>query len=82
MKTKFIILVASAIAFCSFQNSFAHNSFEKQDTTLTRDTTKIIYTCPMHSEIISGKREKTIRANATSDGYDDESDARNCRYEP
>ena len=55
MKTKFIILVVLTIVFCSFQNSFAQNSFEKQDTTLTRDTTKIIYTCPMHSEIISDK---------------------------
>jgi len=55
METKSIILVVSIMVFCSFQNSFAQNSFEKQDTTLTRDSTKIIYTCPMHSEIISDK---------------------------
>lgn len=55
MKTKFIILVASAIAFCSFQNAFAQNVIEKQDTTRTIDSAKIIYTCPMHSEILSDK---------------------------
>ncbi|MBA4322179.1 MAG: hypothetical protein C0408_05115, partial [Odoribacter sp.] len=31
------------------------NTLEKQDTTITPDTTKISYTCPMHSEIISDK---------------------------
>jgi hypothetical protein len=55
MKTKSIIIVVSIIMFCSFQSSFAQNSFEKQDTTITRDTTRIIYTCPMHSEIKSDK---------------------------
>ena len=43
------------MVFCSFQNTFAQNAFEKQDTTLTLDSTKIIYTCPMHPEIISDK---------------------------
>ena len=55
MKTKSIIFVVSIMVFCSFQNSFAQNSFAKQDTTLTRDSTKIKYTCPMHPEIISDK---------------------------
>jgi hypothetical protein len=55
MKIKSIILVISAIVICSFQNTFAQQSFEKQDTILTRDSTKIIYTCPMHSEIKSDK---------------------------
>lgn len=55
MKTKSIILVVLTIVFCSFQNTSAQNTFEKQDTTLTLGSTKIIYTCPMHSEIISDK---------------------------
>jgi hypothetical protein len=55
MKTKSIILIVLTMVFCSFQNTFAQNAFEKQDTTLTLDSTKIIYTCPMHSEIISDK---------------------------
>lgn len=55
MKTKSIILVVLTIVFCTFQNTSAHNTFEKQDTTHTLDSTKIIYTCPMHSEIISDK---------------------------
>jgi hypothetical protein len=55
MKTKSILFVVLIMVFCSFQNSFAQQSFEKQDTTLTRDSTKIMYTCPMHSEIISDK---------------------------
>ena len=55
MKTKSIILIIATTVFCSFQNTFAQNTYEKQDTTLTPDSTKIIYTCPMHSEIISDK---------------------------
>src|SRR4030042_2437959 len=55
MKMKSIILVVSAMVLCSFQNIFAQHTFEKQDTTLTPDSTKINYTCPMHSEIISDK---------------------------
>ncbi len=55
MKIKPLILVVSMMVFCSFQNTFAHNSFEKQDNTLTLDSTKIKYTCPMHPEIISEK---------------------------
>ena len=43
------------MVFYSFQNTFAQHTYEKQDTTLTLDSTKIIYTCPMHSEIISDK---------------------------
>jgi hypothetical protein len=55
MKIKSIILVVFTIIFCSLQNIFAQNTIGKQDTTLTRDTKEIIYTCPMHSEIISDK---------------------------
>ena len=55
MKTNSIILIVATIAFYSFQNTFAQHTHEKQDTTLTHDSTKIIYTCPMHSEIISDK---------------------------
>lgn len=55
MKIKSIIFVVSLVVFCSFQNTFAQNSIEKQDTTLALDSTKIIYSCPMHPEIISDK---------------------------
>jgi hypothetical protein len=55
MKIKSIILVVFTIIFCSVQNIFAQNTSGKQDTTLRKDTEKIIYTCPMHSEIISDK---------------------------
>jgi len=55
MKTNSIILIVATIAFYSFQNTIAQHTHEKQDTTLTHDSTKIIYTCPMHSEIISDK---------------------------
>jgi hypothetical protein len=55
MKIKSIILVVFTIILSSFQNTFAQNTIEKQDTVLVRDTEKIIYTCPMHTEIISDK---------------------------
>lgn len=55
MKTRSIFLIVATIIFCSFQNTFAQQTSEKQDTTLAVDSTKIIYTCPMHSEIISDK---------------------------
>lgn len=55
MKIKSVLLVVAIVVFCSFQNTFAQNTIEKQDTTLTSDSTKINYTCPMHSEIISDK---------------------------
>ncbi|MDP2336576.1 MAG: heavy metal-binding domain-containing protein [Bacteroidota bacterium] len=55
MKSRSIILIVATIIFCSFQNTFAQQTSEKQDTTLTVDFTKINYTCPMHSEIISDK---------------------------
>ena len=55
MKIKSIMLVVFTIILSSFQNSFAQNTIEKQDTVLVRDTEKIVYTCPMHTEIISVK---------------------------
>jgi hypothetical protein len=55
VKTKSIILITAATLIFSFQNTFAQQTYEKRDTTLTPDTTKIIYTCPMHPEIISDK---------------------------
>jgi hypothetical protein len=55
MKTKAIILVVVAIAFFSFQIASAQQTVEKQNTTIVSDTTKINYTCPMHSEIVSNK---------------------------
>lgn len=55
MKTRSIFLIVATIIFCSFQNTFAQQTSEKQDTTLVVDSIKIIYTCPMHSEIISDK---------------------------
>ncbi len=55
MKAKSIILIVVTTVFCSFQNTVAQHTSEKQDTTLTLDSTKITYTCPMHSEIISDK---------------------------
>jgi hypothetical protein len=55
MIAKSITLIVVTTVFCSFQNTFAQHTSEKQDTTLTLDSTKITYTCPMHSEIISDK---------------------------
>ena len=55
MKTKSIIFIVLTTVFCTIQNSFSQHTSEKQDTTLTLDSTKITYTCPMHSEIISDK---------------------------
>lgn len=55
MKTKAIILVVLTIVFFSFQNTYAQHAVEKQDTTLLKDSAKIIYTCPMHPEIKSDK---------------------------
>lgn len=55
MKTKTILLIVVAIQFCSYQNIFAQNTHEKQDTIVIQDSTKTIFTCPMHLEVISDK---------------------------
>lgn len=53
MKTKTLLLTVSAILSCSFQNIFAQHNPEKQDTIFIQDSAKIIFTCPMHPEVIS-----------------------------
>ena len=57
MKTSSIFLIVVTLVFGSFQNMFAQQEKDKQDTTLTvaSDSTKIIFTCSMHPEIISDK---------------------------
>jgi len=55
MKTRSIMLIVATMLFSSFQNTFAQQISEKQDTTLTVESTKIDYACPMHPEIISDK---------------------------
>ena len=57
MKTRSIFLIVVALVFGSFQNMFAQQEKDKQDTTLTvaSDSTIIIFTCSMHPEIISDK---------------------------
>ena len=68
MQTKTILLITAAILFCSNQNILAQCGMMmnmnddkqemktmQQDTAAIQDSTKIIYTCSMHPEIISDK---------------------------
>ena len=57
MKTRSVFLIVVVLVFGSFQNMFAQQEKDKQDTTLTvaSDSTKIIFTCSMHPEITSDK---------------------------
>ncbi len=55
MKAKFIYLVIMITMLSCTQNIFAQYTREKQDTIIIQDSTKTMFTCPMHPEVISDK---------------------------
>lgn len=55
MKAKFISLVIMTTMLSFNQNIFAQQTREKQDTIIIQDSTKTMFTCPMHPEVISDK---------------------------
>ena len=55
MKAKSISILIIALVLSSFQNTIAQSTTEKRDTAISLDSTKTIYTCSMHPEIVSDK---------------------------
>jgi len=58
MNKKTFIIIASFLLVSLFTSSCSEKTSSTQSTSITNDSVKVVYTCPMHPEVISDKPGK------------------------